>query len=135
MSRWAMVAVLVFLVPYLMAAEKKEEEARKKLEGVWKGHVEDGATGHVITFTTTKVDGEQNDGDLGGGTYKLDLGKTPAVIDAKCVRGSEKGETYLGIYKIEGDTLKWCVAVPGSERPAEFATSGSNFLLVLKKQK
>ena len=49
--------------------------------------------------------------------------------------GSEKGETYLGIYKIEGDTLKWCVAVPGSERPSEFATSGSDFLLVLKRQK
>ncbi len=56
-------------------------------------------------------------------------------MDATHAEGRRKGQTYLGIYLLEGDTLKWCVSTPGNERPTEFATKGSNFLLVMKRQK
>ena len=65
----------------------------------------------------------------------LDLTKKPRRMDATYTKGSEKGKTYLGIYSLEGDTLKWCVNVSQDERPAKFATGGSNFLLILKRQK
>ena len=110
-------------------------KANRDLVGVWKGHVEDGATGHILTFTATHVSGKRVTDDLGEGTFVLDRTKKPWVLDATCTRGTDRGSTYLGICLLKGDTLKWCVSTPGSARPTKFATAGSAFCLVLKRQK
>ncbi len=125
--------LLLILAPLAIAAD--DATVRKGLKGVWKGGVIDGATGHVITFTPTHVSGEQGGGDLGEGKFTLDLTKKPWRMDALVTRGSDKGQTYLGIFALEGDTLKWCVSTPGGERPTKFATEGSAFCLALKRQK
>ncbi len=115
---------------------KKDAEARKKLVGIWKGRVIKGATGHNLTFTTDLIKGKRGEKqDLGEGSFKLDLTSKPARLDASPTKGPEKGETYLGIYLLKGDTLKWCVSTPGNERPTEFATRGTQFFLVLKREK
>ena len=109
---------------------------RKDLVGIWKGRVHQGATGHKLTFTMTRITGKQDETrDLGEGSFVLDLTKKPWRMDATYTKGSQKGETYLGIYSLKGDVLKWCVSVPGSERPTKFATGGSNFYLILRRQK
>lgn len=118
-----------------LAVAAEDAKASKGLVGVWKGRVEDGATGHIVTFTTTHVSGKRGTEDLGEGTFVLDRTKKPWVLDATCTRGSDKGSTYLGICLLKGDTLKWCVSTPGSTRPTKFATAGSAFCLVLKRQK
>ena len=39
------------------------------------------------------------------------------------VKGQGKGQTVLGIYALEGETLKLCYALPGRERPKTFTTA------------
>jgi uncharacterized protein (TIGR03067 family) len=66
---------------------------------------------------------------------QLDPTKKPRAIDLSFTRGERKGKTLLGIYKIEGDTFRVCVARPGDERPAEFsARAGSGRILIIYKR-
>jgi uncharacterized protein (TIGR03067 family) len=57
----------------------------------------------------------------------LDPTKTPKTIDIEVVSGSYKGVVYLGIYELDGDTLRICFAMPDRPvRPTEFtADAGS----------
>jgi uncharacterized protein (TIGR03067 family) len=128
--------VLAVVVAQLAVAADQDAEARKSLVGTWNGRVDEGATGHRIVFAADGIRGTKDEKrDLGEGTFKLDLTQKPSQMDATGVKGSVKGKTYLGIYALDGDTLKWCVSLPGNERPTEFATKGSQFLLILKRQK
>ena len=52
----------------------------------------------------------------------LDAGKKPKAIDYEMTEGLTKGKKQLGIYEVEGDTLKSCFAKPGAERPADFTS-------------
>ena len=64
-------------------------------------------------------------------TVKLDPTKKPKTIDVTFTKGKHKGKTVLGIYEIEGDTFRVCVARPGDARPAAFsAKAGSGRILI-----
>jgi RNA polymerase sigma factor (sigma-70 family) len=60
-------------------------------------------------------------------TLKLDARTKPKTLDSTGVHGNG---TYLGIYKLDGDTLTWCqskaltpaASESGSERPTNFST-------------
>jgi uncharacterized protein (TIGR03067 family) len=72
---------------------------------------------------------------VGEGTIKLDPTKRPKTIDVTYTEGERKGKTALGIYDIESDTFRVCVARPGDERPAEFsAKAGSGRTLIVYKR-
>jgi uncharacterized protein (TIGR03067 family) len=70
---------------------------------------------------------------------KLDSTKNPKTIDFTHLTGKDKGQTELGIYKIEGEMLTMCTNddFTGGPRPDAFATKEGtkNQLLVLKKAK
>jgi uncharacterized protein (TIGR03067 family) len=51
-------------------------------------------------------------------TYKLDPTKRPKQIDFK--DATEDRELWLGIYELDGDTLKLCFARTRTGRPTEF---------------
>jgi uncharacterized protein (TIGR03067 family) len=53
------------------------------------------------------------------GTYQLDAARRPGEID---VTAEGKDGTEKGIYAIDGDSLKLCLATNGGQRPREFAT-------------
>jgi uncharacterized protein (TIGR03067 family) len=72
---------------------------------------------------------------VGEGSIKLDPAKKPKTIDVTYTEGERKGKTALGIYEIESDTFRVCVARPGDERPAEFsAKAGSGRTLIVYKR-
>jgi uncharacterized protein (TIGR03067 family) len=121
-----------------------------RLQGTWRGWVvfgkgENPNQGPVQLEITVKGDritgkhlggmGGQNP-DLGEGTYKLGAAGNVRTIDAVGVAGQSKNRTFLGIYAIEGDTLKWCSGNgPQTPRPAEFVTRKANYYMILKKQR
>ena len=64
------------------------------------------------------------------GTVTLDASANPRQLDMKFDAGPEKGNTNLGIYEIQGDNLKLCLATRGSVRPAAFVSKpGSGIAL------
>ena len=78
-----------------------------------------------------KVSVRRGDKVINEGTVKLDPTKKPKTVDVTFTGGERKGQAVVGIYEIEGDTFRVCVARPGDERPAEFsAKAGSGRTLV-----
>ena len=76
--------------------------------------------------------------DLGEGTFTIKHTREGKQLDATRTKGpgSKGGSTYLGVYSLEGDTLKWCVGnPPGRNRPAELQSKTGQFLMVLTKEK
>jgi uncharacterized protein (TIGR03067 family) len=72
---------------------------------------------------------------LAEATVKLDPTKKPKTIDVTFTEGERKGKTVLGIYEIESDAFRVCVARPGDERPTEFtAKAGSGCTLIVYKR-
>jgi uncharacterized protein (TIGR03067 family) len=69
------------------------------------------------------------------GTYKLDPSRNPKEIDVvRKLRGEDA--LFKGIYALEGDRLKFCLAGTGNDRPKEFKPGeGIEFAVVLKRVK
>jgi uncharacterized protein (TIGR03067 family) len=67
------------------------------------------------------------------GTFTLDAGKMPRWIDLE----DGKKNKELGIYEIQGDSLKICLARPSNERPKEFAAKAmtDSTLMTFKREK
>lgn len=71
------------------------------------------------------------------GTQKLNPSKSPKTIDVTMTDGPNKGVVMLGIYEIDGDTLKVCFDPQGKKRPTEFRSpaGSANFVNVHKRVK
>ena len=67
------------------------------------------------------------------GTFKLDQGRTPKAYDLTTAEGA----TVLGIYELDGDTLKVCLSAPGDERPTAMKTAPDDerTLIIYKREK
>jgi hypothetical protein len=115
------------------------------LNGVWRGFVVEGkgeqpnrGSVHLqLTIVGNRIAAQRLDGQggsLGQGVYQIATERF-YLMDATEVRARGKGRTYLGICKFGPDLMKWCVATPGNKRPADFETKGSQFLLILKRQR
>jgi uncharacterized protein (TIGR03067 family) len=52
----------------------------------------------------------------------IDPSKKPKTIDYQMTEGLTKGKKQLGIYEVEGDTLRSCFGRPGAERPTDFTS-------------
>jgi RNA polymerase sigma factor (sigma-70 family) len=104
--------------------ESYEEGGQKAAEGAIKeARVTFAADGKM----TAKQGGREQEY-----TYKLDPAKNPKEFSMM----NDKGQTALGIYKLDGDTLTICVNRIG-DRPTEFASKeGTAIVLeVLKREK
>jgi uncharacterized protein (TIGR03067 family) len=68
---------------------------------------------------------------------KLDTSRKPRTIDTEQIVGEHRGKILQGIYELNGDTLRVCLAPPGKERPTEFsARAGSgNSLAVYRRER
>jgi uncharacterized protein (TIGR03067 family) len=54
--------------------------------------------------------------------FTVDPSKQPKTIDYRVTDGPNKGKTQLGLYAIDGDTVKFCFSGPEQKRPTDFTT-------------
>ena len=90
-----------------------------------------------LTLTADRYKTERGDEVLFDSTYRLDSGKNPGRIEVISTESDAAGKPVLGIYSLEGDTLRICYAMPGEKRPERFesaARSGA-FLIVWARVK
>jgi uncharacterized protein (TIGR03067 family) len=69
------------------------------------------------------------------GVFKVDATKTPKEIDILDESGVMNDKAKLGIYELEGDHYKYCLAPAGKPRPMEFSSKeGSGVSLGVSKR-
>jgi len=139
-----LLTMLVLVLPaFVVWADEASDKERQRFVGEWKGFVVEGKgenpnRGPVKLSLKITAEGivatQDKDGDLGEGTFSFDLAASPRAIDAKRTKAPGVGQTFLGIYELEGDTLKWCTGNPRRERPTEFVTKTGQFLIILKRK-
>ncbi len=75
------------------------------------------------------------DKTVASGIFKIDATKSPKEIDVMDETGKANDKTKLGIYELNGDTYKFCLASAGKPRPSEFASKeGSGHSLGVSKR-
>jgi uncharacterized protein (TIGR03067 family) len=143
----------------VLLAQSPDAAEMKKLDGTWVGGVKGGGGGpggkggkggkggggqggFMVSITELVIkDGKitakgDRGSDFGAGTYKISLGANPKTMDAIGTGGKSQGKNYLGIYKLNGDTLEWCAANPNIARPKDFSTTPQvQFHMVLTRKK
>ena len=143
----ALIAAMVLIGAGL--AQDAKDAAKKEmasLEGEW-SMVSGEANGmampaeYVTTGKRTAKDGEVTI-SIGGQVYfkakfTIDSTKKPKTIDYEMTEGPTKGKKQLGIYEIDGDTVKFCFAAPDKDRPTDFTSKvdSQRTLSVWKKDK
>ena len=129
----------------LVAADAKDNAVKKDmdaLQGKWQlvSLERDGKSADVPKDAVRVVKGDTytvtpRPGVTIEGTFKIDPTAKPKAVDITQTSGENKGKTSLGIYEIDGDTLKMCWAPPGKDRPTEFKSAeGSGILLAVQKK-
>jgi RNA polymerase sigma factor (sigma-70 family) len=125
------------------AAKDEAPKDEEKIVGTWaymslvkggqKAPEEEVKEGKLIFAADGKLTAKLPQGEKGG-TYKLGPAKKPKAITIT----TENGGTFLGIYKLERDTLTVCLGDENAnDRPTEFASKEGTkvVLLVLKRAK
>lgn len=93
---------------------------------------------------TTKLAYEGNkwsikvgDKTVASGIFTIDATKKPKEINILDESGTKNEKTKLGIYEIDGDTYKYCLAPAGKPQPKDFTSKeGSGVSLgVMKREK
>jgi uncharacterized protein (TIGR03067 family) len=137
-------ALTVAVLLALLAARAGEDKKGGDMDGTWalEKVVVDGKevpaeqlAGLKEVIKGTSYTSYQKDKVFGRGTYKFDRTKKPRQVDARIDDGPGKGDTFLAIYKVEGERMTVCAAPPGKERPTEFASAaGSGHILAVYKR-
>ena len=125
-------------------SQGQENADRNRLTGTWTGWIVEGRgdrpnqmigkiTEMVITERTIRARDDQR--EMGEGNYRVGRDQGWGTLDTAAVAGPLRGKTYLGIYQLDGDTLRWCTANPGRARPTELMTRRGEgwYLMVLKR--
>lgn len=136
----ALAAVGVVFVGLTHAADDDKDLA--KLKGKWNmvSVERDGKTIENFKDGTREIDGGKytmtsKAGAKFVGAFKVDSSKKVKEMDLMPSDGQYKDKTLLGIYELDGDTLKICFAEPGKDRPTEFTSKGGNVLAIHKREK
>jgi hypothetical protein len=77
------------------------------------------------------------DKTVASGIFKIDSTKQPKEIDIMDESGVKNDTTKLGIYELNGDTYKYCLAPAGKPRPMYFTSKdeSGHSLGVSKREK
>lgn len=129
-------------------AQPSDAAERQKLVGTWEGWLCDGDGSQTsqrrqrvneLVITTSQITAKDGRNiSMGAGTYKLGGTGALRTIDATGTAGQPNGKTFLGVYQLQGDTLKWCSGNDKARtRPAQLKTNTGtgHFLMVLTRKK
>jgi uncharacterized protein (TIGR03067 family) len=125
------------------AAAKKELD---KLQGTWysvstqeggkETSGENKADLHIIKGN--EVTARKGDEEISTAEISVVPGEKFGKVTIKMTSGANKGKTWVGIYKVDGDILTWCGCWKGENDvlPASFKTKEGDkyFLRKMKKQ-
>ncbi len=138
------------VVGLLLGADSPKDDGKKdqeRLQGTWKavtveagGKLQDEGEEHRLIFSGDEFSIKKGEETMIKGKFRIDSSKKPKEIDMEFIktkRENLKGKTALGIYDLDGDTLKWCWNQPGGERPKEFSSQAAyvHLLVTLKREK
>jgi uncharacterized protein (TIGR03067 family) len=144
--RVAGVATVIFVALAVQGDADAIKKEMAKLEGEWSmvsGEIDGTAMPKEYLKDAKRVakDGETTV-TIAGRTFMkakftVDPTKKPKAIDYVFTEGPNKDMKSLGIYEIDGDTVKFCFAKPGKDRPADFTTKegSERTLSVWKREK
>jgi uncharacterized protein (TIGR03067 family) len=121
-----------------------QEDVEKSLQGAWvgerftEGDGKGGARGEKVEFLFKDgaLAGRKGNGSLiGEARYALG----DKSLDATGASGGYRNKVYTGLFKLEGDTLFWCVngtAGKDRARPTAFVADPgqAHYLIVLKRK-
>ncbi len=129
------------------AQESVASEAQEKLQGIWynvsaesdgkQQTGEDKSNLHIITGdrVITEIDGSVYQESA----FTLEPGEKFGEITFYMNSGPDKGKTWVGIYQLDDDVLKWCGSWKGEndKLPSDFTTREGDhyFLRVMKPVK
>jgi uncharacterized protein (TIGR03067 family) len=116
-----------------------------KFQGAWKqtAYEKDGVKEPLdeqgweprVTFTGNAFVVILADGSIPiKGTCQLDPSQEPKALDLTDTFGADAGKTFLAIYSLEDDTLVFCAADAGQERPTAFRTKPGQVLRVSQRE-
>jgi len=117
-----------------------------RLQGEWlmvSGSADGQAMPDTMRTTSKRVcKGDETTVTVGGqlmlkAKFKINPSLKPKTIDYEMIDGWTKGKKQLGIYELEGDTVKFCFSAPEAERPADFMSKPGDrrTLSVWKREK
>ena len=90
-----------------------------------------------LTITPTKISGRNSrtGKTLGEGTYEIDPRRK--FIDTHGTQSPMRGKSHVGLYSLEGDTLKWVSNSHRKKRPVDLVhrPDRDQFLMVLHRQR
>jgi uncharacterized protein (TIGR03067 family) len=135
---------MALLIGLVSGAEDKNDSGKKDkdlLKGTWiivslerDGKKNEDAAGEKVTFDGESITIQMKERELKG-TYKLDSTKKPKQIEITPADGPDKDKALHGIYSIEKNELKICIAHGEKERPTEFKSEeGSGISLATLKR-
>jgi uncharacterized protein (TIGR03067 family) len=103
---------------------------------LWRGNIEGRGQIELLVNGTYVVGRDINrDGSsdsLGAGTITMTGDGKSGNMDALYTEGQNRGQLCMGIYRLEGDKLTWCVNNRGG-RPQGFQGGNGNWLLTLTR--
>jgi uncharacterized protein (TIGR03067 family) len=130
--------ILVLAAGLMLAADAAKDDATKKdmdkFQGTWTAveAMRDGEKvsdeelkGLKLTVEGNKRTLKQGDNVRAKSTFKLDATKSPKHIDITLEAPDGTSMTFHGIYEIDGDTQKMCLAL-GGDRPKDFSSKADS---------
>ncbi len=128
-------ALLAGLLVAASGATGVMAQSAGKLDGTWTavsaerdGKPADELKGHRLTFAGDTFVIEREGKTLYKGTFKTDNAAKPAQIDFRQTEGEAKGQTWRGIYRLEGGALTTVDNAPDPKkpRPTRFTTGADS---------
>ncbi len=131
--RTVLLASLVVAVVSLARAQEKSStnSALAELQGEWSmvSGIADGyhLPPEMLANSRRVCKGDELTATIAGqlvmkAKITVDASRKPKTIDYQVLEGPTKGSKHLGIYEVEGDTMKSCFGAPGAERPADYTS-------------